>query len=375
MLAFGGAYAVGAGTDPIAEPRPSPPGPGDGRHGRDDPGADGTSRPHGATPRTATARGARPSCDELPVSAVNGYTLEPVATTCQPGRSRRSGSGSPARTASPSRRTTWTHEKDLHLIVVRRDLAGFQHVHPMRAADGTWSVPLDLRRAGTWRVFADFKPAGAEERADARHRPHRGRVVRPGPVAAGTDHVDDIDGYDVTLAGKPEAGQDVGADLHGPRERQAGDRSAALPRRLRAPGLAAQPATWPTCTSTPRRRRTPVTPAGRSASSAPSSRPPAATGCSSTSSTAARCTPRSSPWSCGRPTHRHHRRATVTATDRRRMPTEQRPSSCHRRHDVRVVRRAGREEAEPDGRRHRHGQLRHREGQGDLRRTVSPRTT
>ena len=30
------------------------------------------------------------------------------------------------------------HTKRLHLIVVRRDLTGFQHVHPSRAADGTW---------------------------------------------------------------------------------------------------------------------------------------------------------------------------------------------------------------------------------------------
>ena len=39
-----------------------------------------------------------------------------------------------------------THTKELHLIVVRRDLSAFQHVHPVRAADGSWSVPLDLPR-------------------------------------------------------------------------------------------------------------------------------------------------------------------------------------------------------------------------------------
>lgn len=51
------------------------------------------------------------------------------------------------------------HEKRLHLIVVRRDLTGFQHVHPELAADGTWSVPVDLR-PGDWRVLADFDPTG-----------------------------------------------------------------------------------------------------------------------------------------------------------------------------------------------------------------------
>ncbi|KYH45435.1 hypothetical protein [Branchiibius sp. NY16-3462-2] len=55
------------------------------------------------------------------------------------------------------------HEKDLHLIAVRRDFSGFQHVHPrLDAATGTWSVPLDLT-SGTWRVYADFVPAGGSD--------------------------------------------------------------------------------------------------------------------------------------------------------------------------------------------------------------------
>ena len=31
------------------------------------------------------------------------------------------------------------HDKDLHLIAVRRDLSHFQHVHPVLDAQGTWS--------------------------------------------------------------------------------------------------------------------------------------------------------------------------------------------------------------------------------------------
>ncbi|WP_454194490.1 hypothetical protein [Nocardia sp. Marseille-Q1738] len=55
-----------------------------------------------------------------------------------------------------------SHDKDLHLIVVRRDMVAFQHVHPVLGTDGTWSVPLDLTRAGDYRVFADFTPQGGE---------------------------------------------------------------------------------------------------------------------------------------------------------------------------------------------------------------------
>lgn len=52
------------------------------------------------------------------------------------------------------------HERRMHLIVARRDLATFQHLHPRQAADGGWSVPLRLTEPGTYRVFADFVHEG-----------------------------------------------------------------------------------------------------------------------------------------------------------------------------------------------------------------------
>jgi hypothetical protein len=39
---------------------------------------------------------------------------------------------------------------------VRRDTAGFQHLHPTAGADGTWTVAATLPYAGVYRVFADF---------------------------------------------------------------------------------------------------------------------------------------------------------------------------------------------------------------------------
>src|SRR5215213_2220745 len=53
-----------------------------------------------------------------------------------------------------------THTKRMHVIVVRRDLSDFQHLHPEMAADGTWTVPLRLAAAGTYRLFADFSYRG-----------------------------------------------------------------------------------------------------------------------------------------------------------------------------------------------------------------------
>jgi hypothetical protein len=48
------------------------------------------------------------------------------------------------------------HEREMHLIVVRRDLTGYQHLHPRMTADGTWSVDMKLPEPGVYRVYADF---------------------------------------------------------------------------------------------------------------------------------------------------------------------------------------------------------------------------
>ena len=98
------------------------------------------------------------------------------------------------------------HEKDLHLIAVRRDFTGFQHVHPQMSTNGEWSTQLDLT-AGQWRVFADFKASdaeaitlGADLAVQGGYRP----VVRQQELRTA-----DVDGYAVTLDGDLEAGSDA----------------------------------------------------------------------------------------------------------------------------------------------------------------------
>jgi hypothetical protein len=97
------------------------------------------------------------------------------------------------------------HGKRLHLIVVRRDLTGYQHLHPTQRPDGSWTVALRLRTPGSYRVFADFTPAGGVKTTlgtdllvdgDARYHPL--------PAAAAIVHAD---GYDVRLSGTLAAGR------------------------------------------------------------------------------------------------------------------------------------------------------------------------
>lgn len=96
------------------------------------------------------------------------------------------------------------HARDLHLVVVRRDTTGFQHVHPRLAPDGTWSVRVDLR-PGAWRVLADTVPAGADPVVLGADLLVAGRFS---PAGLGVDRrTARVDGYDVRLGGAAVAGR------------------------------------------------------------------------------------------------------------------------------------------------------------------------
>src|SRR3954470_20057988 len=76
------------------------------------------------------------------------------------------------------------HTKRMHLIVVRRDLTGFQHLHPVQAGDGTWSVSLRLDAAGSYRVFADFSHDDQPTTLASDLRVDGESVLEPLPAAA-----------------------------------------------------------------------------------------------------------------------------------------------------------------------------------------------
>jgi hypothetical protein len=90
----------------------------------------------------------------------------------------------------------------LHLIVVRRDFVGYQHVHPKLQADGSWSVPLRLAAPGAYRAFADFE-VGGKKTVLGTDLFVAGRLA-PAPLP-GVSAVASVDGYRVEL---------THADLH-----------------------------------------------------------------------------------------------------------------------------------------------------------------
>lgn len=100
------------------------------------------------------------------------------------------------------------HTKRMHLIVVRRDLTGFQHLHPELSGDGTWSTPLRLDAAGSYRVFADFSHDG-EPTTLASDLAVDGEVrMAPLPPASATARSEG--GYEVVRSGRaPRAGEEA----------------------------------------------------------------------------------------------------------------------------------------------------------------------
>ena len=101
------------------------------------------------------------------------------------------------------------HERELHLIVASRDLREYAHLHPTRDANGRWTADLPSFPPGSYRAFADFQPAGADQYTLGVD------VVAAGPTIATEPLVeqltDTVGGYDVTLAA---AGSEVTIAVH-----------------------------------------------------------------------------------------------------------------------------------------------------------------
>lgn len=155
LAAFAMAWGAGAVVGPI-DTEPAEAAHSDGGH------AEAGSGSHAEQGDEHADHGSGAVADATGLTArADGFTLDLARRVLPAGRTRLD-----FRVLTSSGRPlldyTEEHEKDLHLIVVRRDLTGFQHVHPvLDPQTGTWSV--DVRLApGTWRVIADFTPEGWE---------------------------------------------------------------------------------------------------------------------------------------------------------------------------------------------------------------------
>ncbi|GAA4180532.1 hypothetical protein GCM10022252_03580 [Streptosporangium oxazolinicum] len=160
-VVFGGALGAGRVAGPVGgAAAESPQGGGAGQDAGQDAEHGAGHGAHQGAGQEATAAKAPAVPAGLQVSQ-GGYMLMPETDEVKVGertdfRFTVIGPG-----GSPVTGFTTQHDKKLHLIVVRRDLTGFQHLHPTQLGGGVWSVPLTLPAAGEYRAFADFAPEGA----------------------------------------------------------------------------------------------------------------------------------------------------------------------------------------------------------------------
>ena len=103
------------------------------------------------------------------------------------------------------------HDQDLHLVAVRRDLSGFQHVHPVLGDGGVWTTSLDLT-AGSWRLFADFVPSADGENHILGADLAVTGAFEPAPLPPPTATAE-VDGYTVVLTGALDAGSETELQL------------------------------------------------------------------------------------------------------------------------------------------------------------------
>ncbi|WP_293003741.1 heavy-metal-associated domain-containing protein [Mycobacterium sp.] len=133
----------------------------------------------------------------------DGYVLSPIAAPENVGSPGELSFAISGRDGAPLVDYGSSHHKALHLVVVRADGSQFRHVHPtLNRANGAWTTPWQWNAAGTYRVFADFRPGdGADAAAVTLTRAVEvvGDFV-PAPHTA-TRTVDQVDGFTVSLDG------------------------------------------------------------------------------------------------------------------------------------------------------------------------------
>lgn len=156
---------------------------------------------HGGTEQPASEH-------PLPGLSLNadGFTLAPVNAPATTGSRGTLSFQILNDHGEPVTEFTTAHEKDLHLIVVRSDGAQFRHAHPvLDTSTGTWSLPWSWQKAGAYRVYADFTPAGTTAAVTLTRTVQVGGAYEP--VARGVQSTDEVDGYTVTIGGQLTAGE------------------------------------------------------------------------------------------------------------------------------------------------------------------------
>jgi hypothetical protein len=176
---------------------------GNEEHGHADDPTDGRTRAPTAAPTSQPTESALPGL----AATVDGYRLTLLTPRPAAGPKTEIRLLITGPDDEPVTAYDMAHGKQLHLVVVRRDLASFQHVHPVLDHEtGVWTTTLDTSEAGTYRVFADTVPTGHDGVTLGTDLAVAGDFT-PAPVADTEVRTAEVDGYRIELTGQAQAGR------------------------------------------------------------------------------------------------------------------------------------------------------------------------
>ncbi len=89
----------------------------------------------------------------------DGYVMAPVTLPTARGKAVPVAFRILGRDQQPVTEYDIVHTKPLHAYLVRDDLSGYQHLHPV-LADGVWRTSVEIPDGGAYRLFAEFTPPG-----------------------------------------------------------------------------------------------------------------------------------------------------------------------------------------------------------------------
>jgi hypothetical protein len=116
---------------------------------------------------------------------------------------------------SPVEKFDVSHEKQMHLIVVSKDLSYFDHIHPEYKEKGQFQVTTKYPSGGDYKLFADYVPTGSAATTKSTWFTVEGAAPALAPITPDAKLTKTVAGKEVTLSyDHLMAGMDVNLTFH-----------------------------------------------------------------------------------------------------------------------------------------------------------------
>lgn len=92
------------------------------------------------------------------------------------------------------------HEKQMHVIIVSKDLTFFNHIHPDNKGNGEFTVTTQFPTAGEFKVIADITPTGMGTMNKSQWFTIQGSAPAPKAIEPDATLTKVVDGKEITLS-------------------------------------------------------------------------------------------------------------------------------------------------------------------------------